>query len=181
MSIQRHVFLRRNAGLCCNSEPSPLGDTDLGFDDVEPSDDLGDRVLHLDTRIHFDEIELACVGIHQEFDRTGSNVVRGLTDSQCRLTKVCALSFDQIRRWRTLNDLLVPSLDRAITLEQMHQVAMGIAEKLHFHVACALNEFLEIDLILAESALGLAPRAVDGVEELALAVNWPHTASTPAP
>jgi hypothetical protein len=34
-------------------------DADLGLDDVDAGDQFGDRMLHLDARVHFDEIELA--------------------------------------------------------------------------------------------------------------------------
>ena len=47
-----------------------LGDPDLRLDDVEPGD-LGHRVLDLDARIDLDEVELAGIGVHQEFDRAG--------------------------------------------------------------------------------------------------------------
>ena len=46
------------------------GDADLGLDQVHASDHLRDRMLHLNARVHFDEVERA-VFVHQEFDRAG--------------------------------------------------------------------------------------------------------------
>ena len=40
----------------------------------------------------------------------------------------------------------------------MDDVAVLVAEDLHLDVAGALDQLLEIDLVLAEGGLGLAPR-----------------------
>jgi hypothetical protein len=62
----------------------------------------------------------------------------------------------KVRRGRALDDLLVAALDRAVALEQMHGVAMGVAENLALDMAGALDQLFEIDLILAEGRLRLA-------------------------
>jgi hypothetical protein len=41
---------------------------DLLGDQVQPGHRLGDRVLHLDTRVHLQEEEGAAVGVDEEFD-----------------------------------------------------------------------------------------------------------------
>ena len=61
---------------------APSSDVDLRLDDVDAGDDLGDRVLDLDARIDLDEVELAGVGIHQELDRAGADIVGGAADLQ---------------------------------------------------------------------------------------------------
>ena len=43
---------------------------------------LGDGVLDLDARIDLDEVEVAGVGIHQELDRAGADIVRGAGDRE---------------------------------------------------------------------------------------------------
>ncbi len=62
-----------------------LGDPDLRLHDVETGHDLGHRVLDLNARVDLDEVELARVGIHQEFDRAGADIVGGAADLQRRL------------------------------------------------------------------------------------------------
>ena len=54
-----------------------LGDADLRLDDVDAGDLLGHRVLDLDARIDLDEVEFAGVGIHQELDGAGADIVGG--------------------------------------------------------------------------------------------------------
>ena len=43
---------------------------------VDAGDHLGDRMLHLDARVHLDEVEVALL-IHQEFDGAGVGVADG--------------------------------------------------------------------------------------------------------
>jgi hypothetical protein len=46
----------------------PLRDQDLGAHEVEAGDDLGDRVLDLDARVHLDEEPLVAVEVVEELD-----------------------------------------------------------------------------------------------------------------
>ena len=135
-----------------------LGDADLRLDDVDAGDDLGHRVLDLDARIDLDEIELAGVGIHQELDRAGAAIVRRRCRSAARSrTAPARCASVEIRRRRALDHLLVAALDRAVALEQVHEIAVGVAEDLHLDVARPAHQLFEIDLVLAEAGLGLAP------------------------
>ena len=68
-----------------------------------------------------------------------------------------ALLRRQIRCRCPLDDFLVAPLHRAVALEQVHDIAVRIAENLNLDVARALDEFLEIDFIVAESGLGFSP------------------------
>ncbi len=67
-----HVFLadgQRLAG----------GDFELPLDQVEAGDEFGHGMLHLQARVHFQEIEIA-VAIDQEFHGAGVVVARGARD-----------------------------------------------------------------------------------------------------
>src|SRR5262249_34127610 len=55
-------------------DPCATGDPDLRFDQVDARRALGDRVLYLNARIDFNEIEMARVGILKEFNRPGVEV-----------------------------------------------------------------------------------------------------------
>ena len=57
-----------------------------------PGDHLRHRVLHLNARIHFDEVPVVGVGVDQEFDRAGV-VVAGRASQRDR---------GIARSWRTL-------------------------------------------------------------------------------
>ena len=56
-----------------------------------------------------------------------------------------------------------------------------VAQELDLDVARAADQLLEIDLVLAEGGLGLAPGGVHGVQQLLLAVDRPHAAAAAAP
>ena len=66
---------------------------------------------------------------------------------------------------RDLDDLLMPALDRAIAFEKMDEVAVRVAQELHFDVLGLADELLEEDVGHAEGGAGLAARLVErGVE-----------------
>ncbi len=69
-----HVFLTE-------AEALALGDPDLLLDQVDAADRLGDRMLDLDAGVHLQKIELAAVGIDQEFDGAGAAVVEVLGEA----------------------------------------------------------------------------------------------------
>ena len=158
-----------------------FGDPDLRLDDVEPGDDLGHRMLDLDARIDLDEVEFAGVGVDQEFDRAGADIFGRAADLQRRLAEPLARGLVEIGRRRALDHLLVAALDRTVALEEMHEIAMRIAEDLHLDMARAAHQLFEIDLILAEGVLGLALGAQHGVDELVLALDRSHAAPAAAP
>ncbi len=72
--VDPDVFLARHAALG-RADAGAVGDADLCLDQVDAGDAFGHRVLDLDARIDLDEVELAGVGVLQEFDRAGSAIV----------------------------------------------------------------------------------------------------------
>jgi hypothetical protein len=103
---------------------------DLRLDDVDAGDLLGHRVLDLDARIDLDEVEGAGVGYPSRNSTVPAphNTVALPIFSVGR--QFLALGLREIRGGRALDDLLVAALHRAVALEQMHGVAMGVAENL---------------------------------------------------
>ena len=92
--------------------------------------------------------------------------LRRAADLERRLAELRARRLIEIGRGRALDHLLVAALDRAVALEEMDQVAVRVAEDLHFDVARAAHQLLEVDLVLAEGGLRLALGGCDGVESL---------------
>ena len=123
-----------------------------------PRHDFGDGMLDLDARIDLDEVEFAGIGIEQEFDRAGADIIGArapiLSAASQRAWRVAGV---EIGRGRALDDFLVAALDRAVALEEMDQIAVRVAEELHFDMARAPDQLFEIDFILAEGGLRLAP------------------------
>src|SRR5579862_7445072 len=51
----------------------PCGNSNLFLDDVDPGDELGDRVLDLEAGVGFEEVEIP-PGVHQELEGPGVGV-----------------------------------------------------------------------------------------------------------
>lgn len=136
-------------------------------------------MLDLDAGVDFDKVvtvllvdkELggACVAVLD---------VPGDLDSvvQNSLTNI----FGKVGRGSNLDDLLVATLDRAVTLEQMDAVALSISEELDFDVPWTLNESLDEDSSVTKRALGFADCALKGILELGMGTNDTHPTTSTA-
>jgi hypothetical protein len=58
---------------------------------------------------------------------------------------------------------------------------MAVAEHLHFDMAGAAHQLFEIDLVLAEGGLRLAPRHRHRFRSCASSLHHPHAAAAAAP
>ena len=111
-----------------------IGDENLAAHQVDAGHDFGDRVLDLDTGIDFDEVELAAIDIEQELDGPGAAISHRLAESNGRLADPLAKVVRERDARRDFDDLLVPPLHGAVTLPQVDEVAVRIAEDLDFDV-----------------------------------------------
>ncbi|MCY1327479.1 hypothetical protein D9M69_130150 [compost metagenome] len=164
-----------------HAEIAAFRDADLRLDDIDPGDHLGDRVLDLDARVDFDEIELAGIGVHQELDRAGMGIPDRAHQPHRRLAQLGPAGIVKVRRGRALHHLLVAPLHGTVALVQVHQVAMGVAERLHFDVARVAHQLLDIDLVVAERGQRLAPRRGQRALQVLLALQDAHAAPAAAP
>ena len=174
------VFLLRNAARLF-ADLRAVGDADLRLHEVDVGHGLGHRVFHLDARIHFDEIELAGLGVLQEFHGAGVAVFDRAADLQRVAAEFVALRVREERRRRALDHFLVAPLHRAVALEQVHEIAVRVAEDLHFDVPRLAHQLLEIDLVVAEARLGFAARDGQQLRQLRIAFDDAHAAATAAP
>ena len=90
-------------------------------------------------------------------------------------------SWRQVGRGRALHDLLVAPLHGAVALEEMHRLAVSVAQDLHLDVAGALDQFFQVDLVLAEGGRSLAARLVRLAFQFLLRADDPHAAPAAAP
>src|ERR1700758_4211369 len=97
-------------------------------------------MLNLDARIDLNEVECARICIEQKFDGSGVHVIGRLADSERRFAETLAGFVIKVRGGSALNHFLMAALDRTIALEEMDEIALRIAEDLHFNVAGARNE-----------------------------------------
>src|SRR5471032_3358584 len=107
-------------------------DADLLTHNVDAGDFFGDGVFHLHPSVHLHAVHLA-LG-EQELHGTGVLVTHSLGRTHRQVADVGALFRGQLRARGDLDQLLVAALNRAITLEQVHDVAKAVAEDLRFDV-----------------------------------------------
>ena len=154
---------------------------DLRLDDIDAGHFLSDRVLDLDARIDLDEVERTRLGIHEEFDSAGTDVTGFAGQLQRIARQLLALRGVEIGCRRALHDFLVAALHRAVALEQMHLVAMRVAQHLHLDMAGAFDQLFQINLILAKGGPGLAFGLVDLALQIIGAADDAHAAPAAAP
>ena len=181
MAAQVDVLLGRDAGFVGSTDALAFGNTDLGLDQIEAGDHFGDGVFDLDARVHFDEVELAGFGVHQEFDGACADVIGGAADGQRRGAQALAGRLVEVGRRRAFDHLLVAALDGAVAFEQMDQIAVFVAEDLHLDVAGMPHQLFEIDLVLAERALRFAACGGDRLQQHLFVFDRTHAAPAAAP
>ena len=96
-----------------------FGELELGGDEVEPGDELRDRVLHLDATVELQEEELAAV--EDELGGAGAAVRDCPGERDRRLAHRRAQHLVERRRGRLLQHLLVAALHRALALAERHR------------------------------------------------------------
>ncbi len=155
------------------------GDAELRLHQVDVGDLLGDRVLHLDPGVHLDE-DVVAVLVEQELDGAGVDVADlGGEPHGVGAHPVPQLGVE-VRRGCDLDDLLVPPLHRAVPLEEVDHVALGVGQDLHLDVSRLDDRLLDEDGRVAERALALAHAGLDGVAEVLGVVDPPHAAPAAA-
>ncbi|EAU65714.1 hypothetical protein STIAU_7808 [Stigmatella aurantiaca DW4/3-1] len=134
-----------------------IGHADLLAHQVHPRDELRHRVLHLDAGVHLHEVELAVL-IQQVLD--GPHVV--VAQLAHRLDGDTPHLRAQLRRERgrrtLLDELLVPSLDRALALTQVNDVAVLVGGDLDLDVARLLHVPLDVEIAVVEAGHRLGRR-----------------------
>src|SRR5579863_3001433 len=102
--------------------------------------------------VHFDEIELAI--IVEEFDRAGAFIIHLAHGIGADLADLKPLRQIERGRGAFLKNLLMAALQRTIALAEMDRMALAIAQNLNFDMARIVEEFFEVDCVVAESRFG---------------------------
>ena len=123
-------------------------------DDIDPSDHLRDGMLDLQPGVHFHERERAVLPPEHLYG-TSPYVPRCERCSDRKLPYSLPGVLADNRRGRLLDELLVASLDRALSLSKVDRASSGIRQHLDLDVACPLGISLDIDGGVAERTAGL--------------------------
>ena len=123
---------------------------DHQLDQVEAGDALRHRMLHLQARVHLQEVEALVLADH-ELHRAGALVLHGLGQLHRLLAHRLARRVGDEGRRSFLDHLLVAPLDRALALVQIDHVAVRIAQHLDLDVARLLDELLDEHSVVAEA------------------------------
>ena len=69
------------------------------------------------------------------------------------------------------------ALQRAVPIAEMYRITMAVRQYLNLDMAWLLEEFLDIDLVAAESRRSLGLGDIDRVQQGRLALHHPHAAA----
>ncbi|MOA08398.1 hypothetical protein D3C78_1281590 [compost metagenome] len=126
MARELHLFLAQGQWL-------PLGDVQLPGHQVQPGDQFGHRVFHLQSGVHLQEIELPA-RIQQKLHGARADVVHRAPGLERHFAHGLAQLSGHHRAGRFLDDFLMPALHRAIAFAEVNQVAMPVTEQLDLDV-----------------------------------------------
>ena len=122
-------------------------------------------MLDLNSRVHLDEDVVAAL-VEKELDGARARVSDLLREGDGVGTDLGAQLFREIGRRSELDHLLVATLQRAVTLEEVDDVALLVGEDLHFDVPGVDDGLLEEDRRIAEGRFRFACCGFDRFLEL---------------
>ncbi len=155
MPSQYNVLLRDREWLA-------LGDQDLLADEIEAGHELRDRVLDLDPRVHLHEVVLA-LAREQALDRPRRSISGCAGRVHGDLADPRAQGIVDRGRGRLLDQLLVPPLDRAVTLPEEENGPVAVGEDLCLDVPRLLEVALDVDRVVREVLQPLTLRRLEGL------------------
>src|SRR5690242_377312 len=136
-------------------------------------------MLDLDTRVHLHEIKLAML-IKEKLTRAGAGVTEFLAGCDRRVAHRLAHLRSQHRRWRLFHQLLVTTLNRALTLAKMNALAKLICEHLNLNMSRLFDVLLDVNTAVIESRRRLGRRGLERFAQLVLRTHDAHAATTAA-
>ncbi len=153
------------------------GDLQLQAHQVQARHLLGDRVLHLQTRVALDEDQV--VAVDEEFHGAEAAVAGGLAERD----RMAPQAFAHRRRQHVgrgdLNHLLALALQRAFAVVEVADVG-PVAHHLDLDVARMGQEALDVELAVAERGLRLRRAALERRRQLVCARRRAHAAPAAA-
>jgi hypothetical protein len=110
-------------------------------------------VLHLQPRVHFQEVELAPLRVEHELDGAGGAVADALAQHDSRVVERTTQRRVQPGSGRLFDHLLVAALRGTISFTERNDVAAPVTEQLHLDVSGALDEAFQVHARVTEIVL----------------------------
>lgn len=121
---------------------------------------------------------VAILLVHQEFSSTGVAVVDRLGKPHGVVEDSLADLLGQVLRRRDLHHFLVAALDTAVTLVEMHNVAVVVSQQLHLDVLGLVQKTLDEDGAVSEGRFGFGGGTLKRILETLLLADNAHATST---
>lgn len=134
-------------------------------------------MLDLDTGVDLDKV-VAVLLVDQELCGSRISVVDRLGKLDSIVQEGIADLGGEVLGRGQLDNLLVPALDGAVTLVQVDDVSVVVAQELDLDVLGLVQETLDEDGSVAEGSLGLGRSPVEGVLQAGLVPHDTHTTPT---
>src|SRR5262245_5290821 len=120
-------------------------------------------MLDLEARVDLQEVEGRLTlgpNLQQELHRAGVHIAGRNADLNGGARHARPKSRIEGRGGTLLDDLLVPPLDGALPLEEMHDMTKGVAEDLKFDMACVRDVAFKQDAVVPKRCQRLPPGSV---------------------
>jgi hypothetical protein len=140
-------------------------------------------VLDLNAGVHFDEHVLTSAvprRVDKELNRSSVLISNRRRERDSVLQDCLAQNGVQVGRGRNLDDLLVATLNRAVSLKEVHGVPGGIRKNLHLNVPRPHHGLFNKHSPIAKSSLGLAHRGFKGFPQSLWLVHPAHSPTAAA-
>src|SRR5690606_6782500 len=126
------------------------------------------------------EVVHVALRVHDELERAGIRVLHGARGVDDRRAELLPLLLGGRHRRPFLDQLLMAPLNRALTLAEVDDVAVMVAENLDLDVTRILDVLLDVDVAVAERGLGVALRRLERLGEIRSRADDAHAAPAAA-
>ena len=172
MTSYNYVFLLKSKRLaCCYIY--------LCLYKIHSGNKFSNRMLHLYSGIHFHKIKIL-IFIKKEFYSTGIDIGASL----CRLYSCLSHTFSEFliysNTWSLFNNLLMPSLNRAISFSQMHYIAMLIRKDLKLYMSRLFYILFHIHAVIRKALYGFLLCGYKLFSKILYTVGYSHTLAAAA-
>ena len=167
MPLDTEVLLFKGQGLAC-------GNLELKTHQIHAGNAFGDRVFHLQSGVHFQEIKLV-VTVQQKLNSPRVLVLTCLGDSDRGLPHGLSKSGGEAGGGGFFDELLVPSLDRTFPFKKVDGASRGIGQDLNFDVAGVFKVLFDENRTIAKGASGFGNGGAERFFEVLCAMHNPHS------